>query len=336
MNEIKLPETTVPASVQKVRYTDGMLVTAEDLDVAMRYPVDVFRVLARSFFGCGIVCGLEMKIASENDPGNYLVKISKGVALDCYGNPIELCQDITLDLSPEPCHDNTQLEKLCIAVRLTDSLEQPRPQDECTPNASSGNYQCTRIREQIQIKVFTEDGVPTNTCALPGQVEYQHNNVDIDKLCDCFKQCPDQCCGEGWVLLGCVKRTNCMLSKLEDAMYSRKYVKPIRCICQQPQEAQEPAPCPAPAPAPAETARPQAQAIQQTITQEAAKPEPAKTEAAKVEATTVKAETKPAVDTTAQAQTATAKAAETKTDTKTTDTKASAAKTTTKKTTDKK
>ena len=231
-----------------------------------------------------------------------------------------------MDLVPEPCHDHTEEEELCIAIRLTNTDEEPRPQNECSPNLGNENYQCTRIREQVQIKVFSVNGLPENTCAI--LVDYDGENptpssaVDFDALCDCFKKCPDQCCGDGWVLLGSVLRHNCTLNPLDAPKYERQYVKPIRCVCPPPMV---PAPAPAPAPAPEAVVRPQPERIQQSALKETTVAETKKTEATKTTSTEK-------VDTKAAEKPTETKASQAKT----TETKATPAKTTTKKTTDKK
>jgi hypothetical protein len=55
-------------------------------------------------------------------------------------------------------------------------------------------------------------------------------------LCDCLKTCGDcDCCGEGWVLLGCV--TLCeggiVVDSFEgdEAYRMRQWIKPIACVC---------------------------------------------------------------------------------------------------------
>src|SRR4051812_5314156 len=118
MTQRSLASESRKASTQAVNFTDGMLVTAEDLGAAMHYPLGVLQVLARSYFGCGIVCGLDLELtkpppaaqqggygASESEGSappatpNFVLLVKSGVALDCAGLPIELCDTVKLDLS---------------------------------------------------------------------------------------------------------------------------------------------------------------------------------------------------------------------------------------------
>src|SRR5262249_54950808 len=112
-NYCDLPKATRSTSLQAVNFKDGMIVTADDLATAMRYPLAVFQTLVRAYFGCGIVCGLDVKQVTPAAPpnpncppptnSNYMVCIDRGVALGCDGYPIELCAPINLDLTPDPC-----------------------------------------------------------------------------------------------------------------------------------------------------------------------------------------------------------------------------------------
>ena len=77
-----------------------MIVTADDLDAAMRYPTSLLHIVFRAFFGCGVVCGLGLR---PKQSGGWVLCVDRGVAIDCQGHPIELCAPVELDLSPEAC-----------------------------------------------------------------------------------------------------------------------------------------------------------------------------------------------------------------------------------------
>src|SRR4051795_229533 len=115
-HDCELPHLVRPMPVQSVKFKDGMVITADDLDTAMRYPLGVFQTLVRAYFGCGIVCGLEIRDPGAGDykpaagsdciklpQPNFTVCIEPGVALGCDGYPIELCAPVKLDLRPDPC-----------------------------------------------------------------------------------------------------------------------------------------------------------------------------------------------------------------------------------------
>ena len=99
----KLPDTSVATPTVAVRYQDGMVVTADDLDTAMRYPVSLLRTILRAHFGCGVVCGFELSKNEVGEGASRKICISPGAAVDCNGHPIELCKSVELDFSLDPC-----------------------------------------------------------------------------------------------------------------------------------------------------------------------------------------------------------------------------------------
>ncbi|WLA69205.1 hypothetical protein [Bradyrhizobium diazoefficiens] len=258
-------------SMQSVKFRDGMVITADDLDTAMRYPLGVIQTLVRAYFGCGIVCGLEVRDPGAQDyqevpdcprlpAPNFTVCIEPGVALGCDGYPIELCAPIKLDLTPDPCCD-PRPEKVCIAIRRRTSDDAPR-QDcggqgncGCGQNKSCGcgqtghtpSCQCTRIRDHVEVRVFNAPG-PKGLCALPEQktsprqdgvpgAAAREREFKVG-LCDCLKACSDcDACGESWILLGEVtipKKAVGNETQLGISLVPesrRQYVKPTQCAC---------------------------------------------------------------------------------------------------------
>src|SRR6059058_2405646 len=83
MNHVIEWKKTQPGSTEAVQFSDGMLVTAEDLSAAMRYPLSVIQVLLKAYFGCGIVCGLGLTKPVEQPPAD-----SPGAATDAAGKPV--------------------------------------------------------------------------------------------------------------------------------------------------------------------------------------------------------------------------------------------------------
>jgi hypothetical protein len=69
-----------------------------------------------------------------------------------------------------------------------------------------------------------------------GELTRQDPRID----CTCLKTCDCCCCGEGWVLLGCVELTSHGIRAWTDNEYEtdiilhRKYIKTIECLCPPP------------------------------------------------------------------------------------------------------
>lgn len=72
------------------QYAPGLLLEDEDLTSAVDYTRNSMRLMFRSLFGCGVICGL--KVSAEFPCGIHRVRVTvaSGVALDCSGNPIEV------------------------------------------------------------------------------------------------------------------------------------------------------------------------------------------------------------------------------------------------------
>lgn len=277
-HECELPHKTQLMSLQSVKFKDGMVITADDLDTAVRYPVDVFRSLVRAYFGCGIVCGLEI-----HDPGardykevkdcprlpapNFTVCIEPGVALGCDGYPIELCAPIKLDLTRnECCPPLTEDAKVTIAIRRCTSDDAPRQDCGCQAgncgcgqkqgqNGHASSCQCTRVRDHVEVKVFdkpppglcpqlvTEKTDPKKIVSGGAVAERETKKVSI---CDCLRACSGcDACGESWVLLGEVTIPKKAVGSETQAGISlvspsrRQYVKPTQCICKETERLKE-------------------------------------------------------------------------------------------------
>lgn len=240
MNKLKLYDETRKTNIKSTVFTDGMVVTADDLDSAMRYPIDLFQTLVRAYFGCGIVCGFEVHKYPKDADDTFCVKIEPGVALDCYGHPLQLCECEKIDLTPDPCACEDLPECVCIAIRRDTMPEAPREDGGDCDNDGKPRYQYGRERELVRIKVFKSDELPKTLCARPKTPSHDECQEDEqeDKYCtpekpdlaDCMKTCPDcNCCGEAWVLLACIKFGECGVEAPD--MSCRKYIKPIECCC---------------------------------------------------------------------------------------------------------
>ena len=240
-----LPRRVIASpSLETTKFKDGMVITANDLDTAMRYPLAVFQTLIRAYFGCGVVCGLELEIKKAPPSKDYndknkppvAVRIGRGTALGCDGFPIELCAPVTLPLTLDPCCDDPP-QCVCIAIRRITSDEAPRDDCGCSKDTDAPRYQCTRVKDHVEIKAFACDDLPEGICARPepktsipagatgpaGAVVEDRHEID----CKCLTTCSDcDCCGPSWVLLGCV---DLKTSKVDPGR--RKYVKPIECLC---------------------------------------------------------------------------------------------------------
>lgn len=229
MTQTTKNSTSRPASTEAVAFTDGMLVTAADLRAATQYPLSVMQVLVRSYFGCGIVCGLDVSNPNEQagraanpdcPPENgFIVEIAPGVALGCDGFPVEICSRVKLDLSPDPCGCPVEgAQTRWIAIRRVTSAEPSGGGCGCGSGSGCGcgagggspGQQCTRVRDHVLIQAF--DTVPVGACmqppAKPETAKDGARGAAIpvkksgESLCDCLKHCAEcDRCADPWVVI---------------------------------------------------------------------------------------------------------------------------------------
>ncbi len=229
MNELELYDKTRQTDVTATLFSDGMVVTADDLATAMSYPIELMQTLIRAYFGCGVVCGFEVEKTST-----FCVRVNVGTALNCHGHPLRLCASEDIDLTPDPCASEWP-EKVCIAISRATACEAPRADGDGCGQGAEGDCQHRRRRELIRIKVFCAEDLPKNLCRRKGTEDHWGDGVEPGDPCDCLKACSDcHCCGEAWVLLACVHYLRddkeCLVGiEIDDSR--RKYVKPIECLC---------------------------------------------------------------------------------------------------------
>ena len=159
MNELNSYSKKVRTDITSPVFNDGMVVTAGDLTSAMQYPVMLFQSLVRAYFGCGVVCGLNVEQYPQDpnadpDDNKWWLTLHPGTALDCHGYPLKICECQKISLRPDPCSCEDLPEKVCIALRRCVVPEAPRDDaDPCDPNAD-GTDAYRRSREYVEIKIF--------------------------------------------------------------------------------------------------------------------------------------------------------------------------------------
>ena len=168
--------------------------------------------------------------------GNYILCINPGVALGCDGFPIELCKQITLDLTPDPCCPPDPQRAVTVAIRRCTSDAAPRADCGCGQNdcgcgkdAAGPRYQCSRVKEHVIIQVFDAEELPRDIC-MRREIPTATERAQPQFLCSCLTECPDcDCSAEPWILLADV-----IIHKTEGITVEkkrRKFVKPTQCLC---------------------------------------------------------------------------------------------------------
>lgn len=154
------PTIKYPGSLIRPRFEPGALLLDEDLTAIVDHTRDLSRLLFRSLFGCGVVCGF--RVTAQVECGNLTVAVEPGVALDCKGDPIEMCGQHTLGmLCAEKLDDH-----LWVKIRRSPRDHTCAPRDVACPSDDSGGaYKPTRAKDCFELTLTKEE--PKHECGCP-------------------------------------------------------------------------------------------------------------------------------------------------------------------------
>lgn len=86
-------------NIKRARYFHGMLMTDRDFREEQIYLNEKRKLLNQMLHGWGVVCGLKVKTTTPAGPN---VIVEPGLALDCRGNEILVCEEQTIDPCVKP------------------------------------------------------------------------------------------------------------------------------------------------------------------------------------------------------------------------------------------
>ncbi|REE18412.1 hypothetical protein B0G71_1428 [Paraburkholderia sp. BL27I4N3] len=169
------------ATLERPRYSPGLLLEADDLTAGIDYTRDLMRLMFRSLFGCGVVCGLGVTAKLTCHGKEVTVGVDKGLALDCMGNPIQICKAQTLvyDLGCSGKPPKAIFVVACYVERCCS------PRDvACSEDDSSGQTVNTRSVDGFQIKLY--DHRPECACGCETKEEKTDEKKDAPDPCACY------------------------------------------------------------------------------------------------------------------------------------------------------
>ena len=139
------------STLVRPRFGPGMLLQHEDLEQLHGYTRELNRLMFRSLFGCGVICGLVVKTGEKC--GQLSITVGAGLALNCSGDPIHVPKDQTVVVDP---HCDPNLEGpfwvvLCPTVRCCAPRTSMCPSDDEDTSTS-----CTRERDGFEIRVVKD------------------------------------------------------------------------------------------------------------------------------------------------------------------------------------
>lgn len=202
-----------PSTLVRPRFSPGLLLRDDDLRAGVDYTRDLSRLLFRSLFGCGVVCGLE--VTSVVECGKLIVTVKDGLALNCVGDPIHVpeAKSVTIDPTCGRPIPDTVWVTLCRTAKCC----APRSA-ACACDEEDGGSVCTREHDQFEINVTTEPGkCLCNKMTRPKESERTSYQREKDCWCadpclDCHKNhyqgvCGCECCDDDCVVLAVLEKT---------------------------------------------------------------------------------------------------------------------------------
>lgn len=175
MTKTKIPTKSGTSTLVRARFGPGMLLQHDDLEHLNSYPRELSRLLFRSFFGCGVVCGL--RVTAEEWCHKLRVTVDAGLALDCIGDPIHLPKNEQLVVGDE-CEDvvGPYWVLLCGTTKCCAPRTSLCGCDDDEPKSS-----CTREWSGYEIRVVNER--PDCICGCPEPDEDEPS--DYESECQC-------------------------------------------------------------------------------------------------------------------------------------------------------
>lgn len=209
-------------------FSPGLLLQDDDLTQAVNYTRELSRLMFRSLFGCGVICGLTVK-ETKYDCGKINIVLNEGVALDCKGDPIHVPSEQTIRVDPKCIKENTG--ELWIVIRGFDKCCAPRT-PVCPSDDDEAPAVCTREQDGFEIHVVDKrecvcgcpDAAPAEwnkdcQCANPKSECYaDHYAGNCAGCSDC--QCE-------WILLARLDRDAKDLNKWTATHHVRRFVRPV-------------------------------------------------------------------------------------------------------------
>jgi len=139
------------SSLIRPHFSPGLLLQDDDLTQGVTYTRALSRLMFRTLFGCGVLCGLKVSPPAPDNCGGLSIGVAKGLALDCVGDPVEVPTPQNLALT---CADDVG-DELWVALRRIEKCCAPRTA-VCSPDDEEPPATCTRERDGYELRVFSE------------------------------------------------------------------------------------------------------------------------------------------------------------------------------------
>ncbi|HVC12458.1 MAG TPA: hypothetical protein VNE59_12520 [Burkholderiales bacterium] len=166
-------------------YAPGTLLQADDLTQAVEYTRDLSRLMFRTLFGCGVLCGL--RVDPAEDCGKLHIGVGRGVALDCRGDPVEVPdpQDLCIDVCGKTIDG-----PLWVVLRRIEKCCAPRTPVCGQEDDEEAPAVCTREREGFEIRVLVEK--PECACGCEPRAHDKPTDKQVPEVVPAQAESPSQ------------------------------------------------------------------------------------------------------------------------------------------------
>ena len=194
VNGTVVNRVTGTSTLVRPKFGPGMLLQHDDLEQLSAYTRELSRLMFRSLFGCGVVCGLEVKPEPMHGKG---IVVSSGLALDCAGDPIYLPNDQPITIDEHCIPGNAQHLWVVLCSRPTCCA--PRT-PACASDEEESPSVCTRERDGYEIRIVSALPECACHCEPPGRGYARKNDCYANHYagkcgchageeCDCSCDC---------------------------------------------------------------------------------------------------------------------------------------------------
>jgi hypothetical protein len=147
------------SGIERPLFSPGLLLEDEDLTAGVTYTRELTRLLFRSLFGCGVICGLEVKGTLFCKRQRLRVTVGPGIALDGLGNPLHVKNTVPLE-TPRDC--DPLPETVWVVICYHDTSCRSR-EVACSPDADSQHVK-TRAVDAYEIKLYKDPPACACSC----------------------------------------------------------------------------------------------------------------------------------------------------------------------------
>jgi hypothetical protein len=193
--------------LERVRYFQRQLITADDMRQEQEYFIEKLRRHNRYMHGWGIVCGLAVK-STPTSQAPLNVTICPGYALGPYGDEIYIGKEVNFDLAtcsgqqqanPCDCNDynatiGNDSKEIYLAIKYAECLTRPQRALPADCGCDETGCEFSRVRDSIEISCL--NSLPYSHTPQYRKVEVENGSPDKDGILAC-PLCPD----DPWLVL---------------------------------------------------------------------------------------------------------------------------------------